>query len=43
MFFVNNGSGEGDLCGEGGWGTEEGVQANGEGGMLLVDLRRPTL
>ena len=29
------GRGDGERCGE--------VQASGEGGMLLVDLRRPTL
>lgn len=36
-------SGEGDLCGDVGRGAQVGVQARGEGGMLLVDLRRPTL
>jgi len=37
------GSGDGERWGEGGRWAEEGVQARGEGGMLLVDLRRPTL
>ena len=35
------GRGEGERCGDRGWGEE--LQARGEGGMLLVDLRRPTL
>lgn len=33
--------GEEECCGDRAWGEE--VQANGDGGMLLVDLRRPTL
>lgn len=35
-------SGEGERCGERGW-VEDELHASGEGGMLLVDLRRPTL
>lgn len=35
------GSGEGERCGE--RGRVEEVLARGEGGMLLVDFRRPTL
>lgn len=38
------GSGEGERCGDSGWlEDEEELQASGEGGMLLVDFRRPTL
>lgn len=36
-------SGEGERCGETGCVEDEELQASGDGGMLLVDLRRPTL
>lgn len=37
------GKGEGERCGDRGWAEDEELQARGEGGMLLVDFRRPTL
>lgn len=33
--------GDGERCGDVGWGVGEGVRAKGERGMLLADLRRP--
>lgn len=33
--------GEGERCGDVGWGVGEGVRARGERGMLPADLRRP--
>lgn len=33
--------GDGERCGDGGWGVGDGVRAKGERGMLPADLRRP--
>lgn len=34
-------SGDGERCGEVGWGVGEGVRASGDRGMLPADFRRP--
>lgn len=43
MFLEEKDKGEGERCGDDAWGVGDGVQARGEGGMLLVDFRRPVL